>query len=219
MGFVADELSLALPQRIEILIRRALIGARLAAPLGLTLISVALARYPSPHPSVFRWSATYFAVILAVSGLAALLWSRSWRLLRTPALHLPVSSSLVDFAWLTWGVALLIAAIPEPVHAGDVLNGNLIGFEVPAATLIGWLPLALVMAAVLLHPPVWSLLQRKPALLSLVSLAVVAILAEGLVRCWTVINPEVQAFPTHRTEMWLRRYAPLNAAGLRQGDD
>jgi hypothetical protein len=149
--------------------------------------------------------------------MAAALWSRSWRLVRTYADPPARWGILLDCAALSWGTALLIAAIAAPLHAGDVLNGNLIGFEAPAATLIGWVALALGTGAVLSHPRVVSLLKRKPFLVSLVSLLVLGVVGEGLVRCWTVIDPEVQAFPTHRTEMWLKRYAQLNAAGFRQG--
>jgi hypothetical protein len=189
---------------------------RLGQSLGVTLLVASLGRYTSQHHSILgRWSPTYFGVLLVGSAIAAALWSRSWRRAHSEVATPTLPSRLLDLAILTWGLAALVAAIGAPAHASDLLDGNVLGFEVPASTLIGWLPVALIAGAALSQRRVLQLVTKKPWLLSLVTLLVVLVLAEGLARAWAVVKPQVQAFPTHRTAMWLNRYAPLNSQGFR----
>jgi len=189
---------------------------RISQPLGVTCLVAGLAAYTSEHHSVLgRWSPTYFGVLVIASLIAAALWSRSWRRAHSSIPQPALSARLFDLAILSWGVAALIGSLGAPAHASDLLDGNALGFEVPAATLLGWLPVAFLAAAAMSHRRVLGLLKRQPWLLSLVTVLALLVAGEGLARIWTVIEPEVQAFPTHRTAMWLNRYAPVNSQGFR----
>src|SRR5205823_6324821 len=133
---------------------------------------------------------TYFGVLLMGSAVAAALWSRAWRRAHSGASIPSLSARLFDLGLLAWGAAALVAAVGAPERASELLDGNAFGSEVPAATLIGWLPIAFLAGAILSHPKVIGVVKRKPWLLSLVTVAVILVLGEGIARAWTVIKPE-----------------------------
>jgi hypothetical protein len=192
----------------------------IGAALGATLFTIGLLRYVSATDrAVFhRWSVPIFAVILVALAGTAFLWRRSWRLAR---LHAPAPSAwsaCLDLALLAWGGAKLIIAVDSPPLASNILEGNLIGTDVPAAALLSWLALGIFVAALLLHPAVRSGLLRHGWALSLATMLVVAVLGEGVARCWAVASPISEGFPTYRRLMWVRRYVHLNHAGFRDVD-
>jgi hypothetical protein len=158
---------------------------------------------------------TYAAILAVAVGIAVAAWRKSWRLIHSSLPHDSSSQTAVDLALLSWGAASLVAAIHSPSHAGDLLNGNLIGFEAPVSAVLGWVSLVLVVSAILLQPRVITWIKNYGWTLSLVSVVLIALVGEGVARMLAVVEPEVQAFPTHRTEMWLQRFAPLNADGFR----
>ncbi|MBI4501321.1 MAG: hypothetical protein HY700_09190 [Gemmatimonadetes bacterium] len=183
---------------------------RAGASAGVVLLAVAASAL------LHRWSIASFMFVLALSFLAARLCSHSWRLAHRAVADPPAPAKCLDLAILSWGISSLIAALDAPSRAGDMLSGNLVGFETPAATLLGWFPLALGLAAVLSRPLVTAAVVRRRWLLGVVAVTIVALIGEAGARLWAVAQPRVQGFPTHRTAMWLHRYATVNPGGFRK---
>ena len=190
---------------------------RAGVAVGVTLFTVALSSYSSAHPAVLRWSTAYSGVMLVAASCAAAAWTWCWRRARAPGMTWSPASALFDLAVLSAGLAYLVSAAHTPVRAGDLLDGNILGSDYPAAALLGALPVLLVTAALLAVPVTRRLVRRHAWLLSIVTLLPMIAVAEAVVRMGVVLAPEVQAFPTHRTAMWLARYATPGLNGFRDG--
>jgi lysophospholipase L1-like esterase len=121
---------------------------------------------------------------------------------------------LSDVAVLLWGVGYLWAAYDVPAHAAAIFELNVVGSTTPAAIVLYWCSLALVVVAWAFTlprvPPAW-----QNVALSLLAVGAVAVLGEGAVRVRALVAPATQGFPTYTSALWDRRYVRLNSAGFR----
>jgi GDSL-like Lipase/Acylhydrolase family len=192
---------------------------------GLTLLLVSLLMYRSyeRHPVLGRWSYTFAAVII-VAGIAfATLATHSWRAIRqagrrarSGARRADDPHLFLDLAIFVWGCAYLLTTVEAPVAAARILSLNLIGSDNPAAALLAWVTLVILalgaVAALARRGGVDALTNAR---LFVGTMVVMFLVGEGVCRVLAVAAPEVQDYPTHRSEMWRRRYAAYNDEGFR----
>jgi len=199
---------------------RAFLALRVGRLLGLTLFVGALLCYRSDeHRQVFgRWSYTYCAVILAaaVAWLGAILGTRRRARRRDPPPP-PVEAAvgLLDLAVLATGIAYWLSAQDARANAARIVDLNLFGSVLPAASLLEWLALlALFVAGGIILAPALGARWVNPAV-GLAALCALALLGEGVARAAAILSPAIQGFPTYARELWARRYVHLNHLGFR----
>jgi len=191
--------------------------------LGVGLFFASLFRYQSVSRSIFGlWSYSFSFLILATGSFLLFTIIRSRQALRASnsnAEFLPSGmGELVDVAVLAWGLAYFLDVHEASENAPRILELNLFGSVMPAASLLEWIALvALFMAGVafVIHK-----VDRKWANTALVigTTLVLALLLEGILRIRVIVNPLPQGFPTISTQAWFRRYVKLNHDGFRDQD-
>lgn len=200
---------------------KSLLRLRLAGAVGIGLLLAGLLLYRSyeNRPVFGLWSYPYFSVIVVATILLAVLMVRSWRIARTAdrpgftCRRLP--GAFLDFALLFWGLAFLLSALDDPSSPGRITDLVLLGSVMPAAALLEWLAVTLVVLAIaVLAATRFKEKWINPALVLGAVLAVI-LLAEGAFRVKVAIAPATQGSPTYSEKQWLRRHVELNQQGFR----
>jgi hypothetical protein len=207
---------------LEAFAQRACIRLRLGRLAGLILLTASLTMYTSDqHRVVFgRWSYAVLGVILFAGcccGAAA--WN-SWRIAKRHSANNAgnaASRVMVEFAWLTWGVAYLLTAIDNPVSAGRILDLNFFGSVTPLAVGLEWTVLAELWLAGAFALANVRGKWLNPGL-SIAALTLAIVLGEGLGRAKACFAPATQGYPTYSAALWGRRHVRLNRAGFRDGE-
>jgi lysophospholipase L1-like esterase len=198
-------------------------GARAATATALALIGLVLIRYTShADRRVFgRWSLVHFAlivVVLAVLGWVLYRWRQAGRGPGRGAL--PAALGL-----LAWSVAFLVDGLEDPTAGGRVLDLRVFSSVVPASIVLEWVAMALLAIALVVRVARWGSppamaeprrvrIARNLALVA-ISIGVLGLAIEGVLRLRSILMPEVQGFPTRAQAVWTRRFVQLNSLGYR----
>ncbi len=197
---------------------------RLDRLLGLAFFVAGLCQYRSyENRQVFGlWSYPFFVVIVAAGALLAVVLVRSL-LVPSPAnpgSHFTRSAAMkfVDLALLFWGVAYFLSANDSAVNGARVLDLNFFGSVMPAAALLEWIALVLLLLGV--GGNAIARLSGKWAKAGLVfgAILVFTLVSEGIARVKVAVAPVTEGFPTYSSEIWARRYVRLNRKGWRDAE-
>jgi len=198
---------------------------RMGRALGAILFLVALLQYRSfEHRTVIGlWSYPFAILIIAAGVLAGLGITASvlekWRIVGVTPQHRYQRASL-DLAILLWAVSYFLGCVDNPGNCGNVADLKLFGWTTPLASLLGWISLCCVFAAVAIGAAPrpkgadWS----ANLMLLIGTLAVVGLMLEGGLRLKVAFMPEAQGFPTFSSAAWERRHAQHNREGFRDVD-
>jgi hypothetical protein len=160
--------------------------------VGLFFASLFLYQSES-RPILGLWSYSFSFLILVTGSFLLFTIIQSWQALRasnaSEEFLLSGMGKLADLAVLAWGVAYFLSARDVSENARRILELNLFGSVMPAASLLEWIALVALFLAL-----------------------------EGILRIRVIVNPLPQGFPTISTAAWFRRYAKLNRDGFRDRD-
>jgi hypothetical protein len=190
---------------------------------ALTLISLVLIRYTShaDRRILGRWSLVHFSLIVVVLALLGWVLYR-WR----RAASVPGRGALAAaLGLLAWSVAFFVDGLDDPTAGGRVLDVRVFSSVVPVSILLEWAAMVLLMSALVVRVAGWMLprtgaerrrlgIARNLALVA-ISVAVLGLAIEGVLRLRSILVPEVQGFPTRAQAVWTRRFVRLNSLGYR----
>lgn len=191
---------------------------RLGRLLGLALFIAGLCSYRSYESRVVLglWSRVFFALIVVATALLLVELLRSF--LRPSLGGLSRPAKLLDLAFVSWGTAYLLSARDAAVNGGRIADLNLFGSHMPAAALLEWTALLLLVLAA--RAFVSAKVNEKwiQVRLAIVTTLFLFLLGEGIARVKVAVAPATQGFPTLSSTVWGQRYVRLNREGWRDAE-
>lgn len=188
--------------------------------IGIALFVIALFTYRSyeNRPVLGLWSYPFFMIIIISLALLLTALVSVWRASRRKNQHTHLIGSVstyFDIAILFLGIAYLLAAIDIPINAGRVADLNIFGSITPIAVILEWIAMVLLfLAGVIFIIPRLRGKWKNPMLM-VVTIGVIIILCEGVIRIKAIVAPTVQGFPTYTSALWKRYHAKFNKEGFR----
>lgn len=205
----------------------------MATATALCLVGTALVRYTSSsHRQILaRWSVVHFGLIVVVLILLGWVLYRSW------TGKVSVSATGGPRGWgglvgalgfLAWAAGFVIDSVDDPTAGGRIGDLRFFSSTVPVSIVLEWVAMtlfcyALLVLAVRMMPTRAAPATRRTRfagnlLVVGASVIVILLLIEGGLRFASVLDPEVQGFPTRAQASWIRRFVRLNSLGYRDGE-
>jgi hypothetical protein len=195
----------------------------LGRTIGLALFFAATLAYRSQNPAVFGiWSWPYLLIVVTAGVLLVASGLHSWRCSRRVPLRREepsLQSVCVNLAILLWGSGYVLNGFEAPRNWGQVADLNFFGSSNPPAVLVFWG--AMLTAWLSLAGTVVPLARASRIGRGVVAVwvtMVVLLIGEGAVRCWALVAPQPQGYPTYTTALWGRKFAVFNTLGFRDAE-
>lgn len=192
------------------------------AGLGLFLVGLLRYRSYSNRPAFGLWSYPFFLLLVTASVLWLSVLVRALRSLRRanarPGLGPSFAGNLLDWSWLTWGIAFFLDAMDAPSNAGRVTEFVFFGSIIPVAAILQWVTQVLLFLAVATYIVPTLQGRRAKAGLAAGTFVVLALLGEGYLRMRVALAPATDHYLASSAVAWERRYVKLNREGWRDID-
>lgn len=188
--------------------------------VGVGFYVIALFNYCSyeNRPVLGLWSYPYFILIAVSVALLLVTLANIWRYSKRGQCQTKLfysASTYFDLGILFWGLAYFLSTIDLSTNASRIADLNIFGSIAPAAVILEWLVMVLlfIAGAVFIGP---KLAKRwKNPMLMVITIGIIILLSEGIIRIKAIIAPFPQGFPTYTSALWQRYYTKFNSEGFR----